>query len=130
MRLYEIIQTPLSPTISYDATQHRLKVRMKPDLKLVDQHGRELVVPARQPNLTLRHINRINKLRKKYLEQEAKIGKMRGLMYGGALSVKQTEIAAAQAELDAIQSQIQAAQLEQEQSQHVDELAMRYVKKH
>jgi len=55
------------------------------------------------------------------------------LMYGGSLSVKQTEVAAAQAELEAIQSQIaneiQAADLEQARKDKLTKSALRYIKR-
>ncbi|OEJ66820.1 hypothetical protein [Magnetovibrio blakemorei] len=117
MRLHEIIQTPISPTISYDIKTNRL----------------DFDDGCVTPRLGLKHVHRMKLLRRRYLKQQAQLRELRGLMYGGSLSVKQTEVAAAQAELEAIQSQIaneiQAAELEQARKDKLTKNALRYIKR-
>ena len=114
----EIISTPLSSTIGYDAKNNRLNFD-DGDMR---------------PRLTLKHVHRMKLLRRRFLKQQAQLRELRGLMYGGSLSVKQTEVAAAQAELEAIQSQIaneiEGAELEQARKDKLTKSALRYIKKH
>ena len=53
-------------------------------------------------------------------------------MYGGHMSVKQTELETAQAELENLQAEIsaevQAAELEQNRKDELNDMAMHYVK--
>ena len=67
----EIISTPLSSTIGYDAKANRLNFD--------DGDVR--------PRLTLKHVHRMKLLRRRYLKQQAQLRELRGLMYGGSLSV-------------------------------------------
>ncbi|WP_139134998.1 hypothetical protein [Magnetovibrio blakemorei] len=109
----EIISTPLSPTISYDAKSNRLNFD--------DERG--------TPRLGLKHVHRIKLLRRRYLKQQAQLRQLRGLMYGGSLSVKQTEVAAAQAELEAIQHEIQTLERQRDNRDDVMSMAMDHIKR-
>ncbi|WP_139135117.1 hypothetical protein, partial [Magnetovibrio blakemorei] len=67
----EIISTPILSTISYDAKNNRLDI----DDGVV------------RPRLGLKHVHRMKLLRRRYLKQQAELRALRGLMYGGSLSV-------------------------------------------
>lgn len=135
MRLFEIINTPLNPdhSLNYDVKHNRLKWKKKSSLKQCADTGELISIPPITPKLTLRMVNRIKHLRKKYLVQQEKLTKLRGLMYGGSAQAREQEIEKAQADLSALQAQIQqeiqAAEIEQSRKDSLHQIAMRYVKK-
>ena len=120
MRLYELIQTQLSPSLNDDPTNHRIRINPRSDA---------------EPKLTLRHLNRIKKLRKVFLKQAEQKRKLRGLMYGGAEADerKHEEFEQAQHDLEMLRAQIgneiDAAEIEQDRKDKLTTTAMRYVKK-
>ena len=66
----EILAAKLSPNLSYDPSQHRLKDHPKPSLQMAD--GKLKAVPGPPPKLTLRHLNKIKNLRRLFLKQRKK----------------------------------------------------------
>jgi hypothetical protein len=68
MRLHEFILPPLSPSLSYDAQHHRLRVQCNDD----------------NAKLTLRNLSKINKVRQAWLQQRAQTLALRQTMYGQA----------------------------------------------
>lgn len=133
MRLYEIINTPLSAALSYDVKHNKLKVRKKPGLELDAENRRVVAVPTNPAAVTLRMLNRIKKLKRKYEAEQERLTKFRGLMYGGTVRAREQEIEHSRAALDDLQAQIaaeiRASELEQERQEQLDQLAMRYVKR-
>lgn len=133
MRLFEIINTPISSDLSYDLKHNRLKIRKKPSLVVDRENGRVLSVPNKPPKLTLKHLHRIRLLRRKYVEQKRKLTQLRGLMYGGTARAQQQELEATQAQITDLQSQlaaeVQAAELEQGRKDELNAMTMRYVKR-
>ena len=111
--IIEIISTPLSPTIGYDVKNNRVNID--------DGDVR--------PRLTLKHVHRMKLLRRRYLKQQAQLRELRGLMYGGSLSVKQTEVAAAQAELDGLQQEIQNLERQRDSHDDVMSMAMKHIRR-
>ncbi len=118
MRLYEIINTPLSADSSYDVKHNRLKQRKKPGLELDVANGRVVAVPGQTPKLTLRMLNRIKHLKRRYDAGQERLRKFRGLMYDGSAKAREQEIEQARSALDDLQAQIvaeiRASDLEQE----------------
>lgn len=86
MRLYEIIQTPLSDDLSYDVKHNRLKIRKKPSKAVDHEDGRVVSRPNQPPKLTLKHLHKMKLLRRRYVEAQQKLIAFRGLMYGGEMS--------------------------------------------
>jgi hypothetical protein len=119
MRLYEIIQTPLSADLSYDVKHNRLKIRKKPSKAVDHEHGRVVSMPNQLPKLTLKHLHRMKLLRRRHVEAQQKLTAFRGLMYGGDMSVKQTN-------LDGVQAHISRHEKLQDK---LNDMAMRYVKR-
>jgi hypothetical protein len=104
----EIISTKLSPSLSYDAKNHRLKVEKQSGL-FVDKEAGELITFERPaPALTLKHLNRINKIRRKFLKQERETLKLRQSMYGNvdAVDREQNELADMKRELKLLKKEI------------------------
>lgn len=134
MRLFEIINTPLNSerSLSYDVKSNRLKWKRKSGLIQDRESGDLISIPAILPKLTLRMVNRMKHLRRRYLAQQEKLTKLRGLMYGGSTKAREQEIEQAQSDLSDLQSQIrqeiEAADLEQERKEYLQQIAMRYVK--
>ena len=108
----EIISTPLSLTIGYDVKNNRLDID--------DGDVR--------PRLTLKHVHRMKLLRRRYLKKQTELRALRGLMYGGSLSVKHSEIQAAQAELEAIQHEIQNLEHQRDSHDDVMSMAMKHIR--
>lgn len=119
MRLYEIIQTPLSAELAYDVKHNRLKIRKKPSLAVDQQNGRVVSTPNKLPKLTLKHVHRMKLLRQRYLEAQQKLTAFRGLMYGGHAQAEQLELGDMQSRISR-HEKLQAK---------LDDMAMRYVKR-
>lgn len=80
----EIISTKLSKSLSYDAKNHRLIIEQTSGLFVDKEAGQLIAFERPTPAFTLRHRNRIKKLRRQYLKQQEKLKKFRHVMYGGA----------------------------------------------
>ncbi|WP_145980697.1 hypothetical protein [Magnetospirillum sp. ME-1] len=119
MRLYEIIQTPLSADLSYDVKFNRLKVRKKPIRSVDHETGRVVTIPNQPPKLTLKHVHRMKLLRQRYLEAQQKLTAFRGLMYGGHAQAEQRDIGDMQSRISR-REKLQAK---------LDDMAIRYVKR-
>ena len=120
MRLNEIIQTPLSASLTYDPKTHRIRINRWSNV---------------EPRLTLRDLNTIKKRRWAFQKQAERKRKFRSVMYGGADAAERDreEIEQAEQELGMLRAevanQIDAAEIEQGRKDDLTTMAMRYVKK-
>ncbi|CUW38697.1 conserved protein of unknown function [Magnetospirillum sp. XM-1] len=119
MRLYEIIQTPLSADLSYDVKFNRLKVCKKPSRSVDHENERVVAIPNQPPALTLKHLHRMKLLRRRYLKAQQKLTAFRGLMYGGNGQAEQRDLGDMQSRISR-HEKLQAK---------LDDMAIRYVKR-